>query len=405
MRRRNQSSAPDGKPDAAERLLGLRNAVRPERQPFGAMAQADNLVADATGSLERRDGYALALELPSVTDGYPHLSAAYAFVVADGRLLSVSPDLAVVDLGAAPEGRYQWAQHEDLAAYAGDEDCGLVRSGRVLSPLRIPHPPFFATATTGALPAGTYQVTAVLRHAATGVEGAAPPSASVTVGDKGGIHVAIDVPAGYEADAYITEADGTVERYAGSGASVHYLAESLGAPLAGAQVNAHPFPYGATALCFHEASLWVAIHDAASGTAFLLPSEPYWFQLFRPHEEGFAVPGTVLGMASTAEGLLVATDRAVWLRDKGDGLQLLADYGVVPGRPIAKDQDGTAVVWTKRGMCLFPPFRNLYQAEAGAWKLSVPPGAAASASIVNHNGLALAVALTDGGGEPFAQYS
>lgn len=405
MRRRNQSFSPEGKPDAAERLLGLRNAQRPERQPFGAMAVATNVVADNTGTLERRDGYSLALAATNITDAYAHQSGQYGLVVADGRLLSISQDLVASDLGAVAEQRYQWAQHEDRVAFAGYEDSGLVQGGRVLAPLRIPHASFAAAATSGSLPAGAYQVTAALRHAATGVEGPAAPSATVDVREHGGIHVAVDVPAGYEADVYVTEADGTVERYVGSGRAVYYRDEALGAPLTGAQAGAHPLPYGITALCFHEASLWAAIHDKPSNTAFLLQSEPWWPQLFRPAEEGFALPGEVLGMASTAEGLLAATDRAIWLRDRDGNLQLLADYGVVPGRPFAKDQDGNTAIWTKRGMCLFPPFRNLYQAEAGAWKLSVPPGHSASASLVNHKGLALAVALTDGGGTAFAQYS
>ena len=107
------------------------------------------------------------------------------------------------------------------------------------------------------------------------------------------------------------------------------------------------------------------------------------------------IPGKILGMASLPQGLLVCTDVAIYLCDE-QNMTLVANYGVVPGSPIARLPDGSVLIHTVRGECAAMPFVNLTER-----KCSFAPGSQCSTAIVNQGGEQRLVVLTDGLGKPF----
>jgi hypothetical protein len=390
---------------AIRQFLGLRNVVRPERQPFGALAEADNVWIDDTGTVERRFGYTQALALSNVTDAYGHKSFRYAIVVANGSMYRIDDALGQILLGSGYTNEtYQWAQVEDRIFFTGATEAGMILRGQTILPLRWPDTLSpNATETMGSLPPGQYQFVAVYRHAATGIEGPASPPFVIDTDDDCAFLIQSDPPTGYEADIYVTAADDTTFRLLGTGSSIIYNmpATKLGAALDAEQLNADPLPQGVTAIEVHESSLYAVVYDQPSNTSYVWPSVPYWYQLFNLDDEGQAVNGRVLGMLSTPQGLLIGSDVGIWLMTPDDNMVRLADYGVVPGRPFARNAEGRIAVWTTRGLATITPegFQNRFDG-----KLSVAPGSSCSVALVDFDGSKQSIVLTDSGGTAFNPY-
>lgn len=389
-----------------DRFLGLRNTSPPNRQPYGALAVADNVALDDSSTLETRPGFALSLSLAGVTDAYPHRSQRYALVVAGGSLLAISegPGQSVLQTGLT-DTTFAWAQSSDRVVFVGDHDAGIVRDGLEVLPLRFPD----ATApdvlfVSGDEPAGTYLFAQVWVDAATGMQGPASAVFPLLTVTDGSFVVYATPPAGYVADLYVSRRDDAVLRRVATldaGQSWGYRAPEDGERLEEAQTHGLPLPTGVSAAAVHESCLWVAVPNPAAGFSAVYASRPYFWSVFTADEEGLAVAGRVLALESTPQGLLIGTDKAVWLRTPDEGLIRLADYGVVPGRPIVRDQTGTVLLWTVRGLASMTGegYVNLW-----ADKLSVAPGSQASTAIVDLDGTRMGLVLTDTEGAPYSAY-
>jgi hypothetical protein len=399
----NRSVAPVGK------FLGLRNADRPERLPYGSLQQADNVFVDNTGTIERRPGYVKVIPMAAGADLFECDHLNYAAYSDSGTIGIIDSDRNKIQLGSGyTEEKYQWAQVEEFIAFAGEMECGMIVGGKEIRPLRIEQPlqPSVSTGV-GKLPPGEYQITAVYRDIVSGIESGAPYPATINTFSDSSLEISLPVPTGYEADVYVTACNDTVERYFATtlGESVVYNSDAttLGEPLEDAQIGTYPLPYGITAMAFHELSLFVSVWDQASNTSGVYRSEPGFYHLFRLDENAFGEPGKVLGMASTPEGLVIGTDRSIVVLGADENLTQLANFGVVGDRPMSRNQEGKAIIWTKRGQCVFPPFQNMFK-DGAAWKLTVPPGTQVANSFLNFHGLTQAVAITDGIGDAFNPY-
>jgi hypothetical protein len=160
------------------------------------------------------------------------------------------------------------------------------------------------------------------------------------------------------------------------------------------QSDSQPPPIDGEAVAFFEGSLWLAVHDGAGDQSAVLRSKPFWPQLFDPSQDGFLVPGVVRGMAESAGGLVVATDRDVWVY-ADEALRRIANYGVPPGVPIAVTPEGTAYTWTARGLLQWPAGDDLNLTDTF---VSLAPGSWCSVAMVEQDGGRRAVVLTDGEG-------
>lgn len=385
-------------------FLGIRNTLRPERQPKNALAEAENVILLDDGSIEGRFGYTQSLALANVTDGYEHKSLSYAIVVSNGSILAVDRSLGIKVLKTGlTDTVFSWSQVEDRVAYAGKYDAGIIINGSSWLPLRFPITSVpNVSIVAGSMYTGKYGFMAVLRHVETGLEGSASYPTYKELTTAGGFLVSLNVPTGYEADIYVTAANDSSFQYLATTTTTliyNTSALNLKQEVEDYQVNTYPMPDDIHALAFHETCLWVGSYDQNSNTSIISYSQPYFYHIYDLSKEGFAVIGKVIQMLSVNEGLLIATDTGIWLRDLQDSLIRITDYGVVPGKPIYKDQDGKVIIWTKRGLATFPPYKNTFDK-----KLSVAPGLNCATAIVDIKGSQYSFVMTDTGGTPYNTY-
>ncbi len=385
------------KPIAVKKLLGIRNMLRPEEQPWGACADAVNVLVDDNDRLEARWGYMKEMGPASgeATDLYGDRSQEALFAVIDGDLVTIYEDMtSTVVVPGLADTVLQWTDLGDRVVYAGATDAGVLVNREHWQPLRIPVPEFVLDTlvsppelSPGAA-GGQYQVTVTLTHVTSGVEGPAAPVQVVELtGDQPPVAI-VDPPAGYVANQYTSEANG----------SVLYC---NGVPLDHVQRDAESLPMGITALAAAPGgALYAAIHDTTNDLGFVFWTQPFAWTCWRLDTDYLAVPGKVVGLAALPAGVLVATEHAVWLWN-GEALQQLAPYGAVAGRPFAYDQEGGVWLWTTRGLCTLTPdgWRNLT-----GDRVRVPPGTWCTTQILERMGHASCVVVTDGEGDPVAAY-
>lgn len=396
---------------------GLRNQQNPKRLPFGSLKVATNVIFDATRALESRFGYERQLTLTDLTDGFSPDHYQYAYVVDNGTLYAVLPDLSLLTITSGlVDGVYQWAQQGDRTFYAGASECGMIQGVSKWLPLRLPYPtPSSITQVTGTLPEGQYQVTGVLRHIDSHIESPAHGSVSVTSNGSQAISIEYVIPASYEADVYVTEPNDTQERYyvtlASGGRTIfdNNGIRHLGNYLEAAQTLTDVLPTASiTALAMHNKCLYAALYDPATNLGTVIWSQPGWPQVYRliqetptdPPPDLVAFQGKVLGMATSPEGLLVGTDRAIWLLNAEGIQQRLRNYGVILGRPFARSNDGMIVINSQRGVMVYANGQLL----DGTTKFIPPKSSTGSISLVDYHGLRFSLTLTDGLGRAYNQY-
>jgi len=147
-----------------------------------------------------------------------------------------------------------------------------------------------------------------------------------------------------------------------------------------------------------QGRMYAAQYVAADNYTVVWFSEPLAFHLFNNDSNFFMVPGQVLMMAPHDKGLIVGTNNRVYAY-QGEGIDQLADYGVVPGQHWSADGDERTLFWTTRGLCAALPFTNLTERQ-----VSVAPGVSAGGTIMRHGGQKRYVVALQQGGAAFNPY-
>lgn len=125
--------------------------------------------------------------------------------------------------------------------------------------------------------------------------------------------------------------------------------------------------------------MYAAQYLASEAQTVIWFSEPMGFHLFSLDKDFFMVPGRVTMLAPHDAALIVGTDASVYAYDIAK-LDLLADYGVVPGQHWSED-DKKVFFWTDRGLCSGLPFMNHTEKH-----VSVAPGVRAGGAVLNTGG-------------------
>lgn len=392
------------RPVRLDKLSGLRNALRPERLPPGSLTQANNVDSDDSGTVERRDGYAQSMALTNCQAAYATVAGDRLFLVEDGALYSCDSDLSkskladgITDLTLA------WCEAPPMVFYAGTRDAGVILRGLEYRSLRLPSlgtPAVVAVA--GNLYPGQYQVTYILVDKTTLQETAAPPAAVIELVESQGLHVNAPILDGYETMIYLSEPNGDRLYYAGTGSGVFTDPTALidlAHPLHDEQYAMNNLPENVTALAWHEGRLFAATAMPEDAQSVVWFSQPFWPTMYNLAADYFLVDGAVCALASTQAGLLIGTEKALWLYTPDEALQRLTQFGVVPGYPISQDRDGLHYVWTVKGLYSFPPLTPITEGKA-----YVAPGRVCSTAVVERRGRKQVIALTDGGGDAFNPY-
>lgn len=399
---------PDNEPVLSiDRFTGVSNTQRGTRlskPPLDGtpvampLKSALNMDVDDSFSLETRQGYSLIPGMDNVTSAYATKDETRLYVVADGHLLSVSSlSPLVTDLlrSNLPEGEIFWCEAGNFVFYSGAAQ-GII-DGITHYEFGIPSAPApYMQSIEGTLPPGLYQAACVFVDSH-GREGGALPASQIELFETGGISMTIPEVDGLTTVIYVSsvngdqlyrldEAQGNTYNWFGNEPSTYSLDE--------AQKGAYPPPSNGSVITFRDSRLWVADYLQAHNTTYIFYSQPFWYHLFDLSQDYIAVPGKVLLMVQTPNGMVIGTDREIYAYSNEGGLLKLASYGVVSGHNFAMTEEETAVFWSQRGLCVGLPFKNLTDD-----KYSVPPGTRAGVSIIEQNGRKKAVVVTRSGGD------
>jgi hypothetical protein len=392
------------------KFTGLRNQQRPERLAPGSLTACDNVIVDDTSAIETRFGYLFHTSLAGITDAYTMPSERYGYILASGSLYCWDGQSLRTAATGLTDTKLQFAAVGNTLLYAGKNDAGWVVEGVNWEPLRMPMPPqptIYPTA--GDLEAGQYQITHVWRYLATGMETPAPTSKNVEVPVFGGLLIESNPPNGYAADVYATRRDGTAEMYLSTshgGIVGYYGPDNLTQrTLDDWQTNTYTLPDGEICgLALYSLCLHVAFYDGGGNRTQIVYSQRGSYQAYRLTKETYAVAGKVRQMQGVDEGVLIATDQAVWLwaEDGTDAgtLTNLSRYGCPGDRPMDRDSTGTVAIQTNRGLLTYPPMN-----DAARLKFIPPKAVACSVGIVQQDGLHLALVTADESGTPYTEYS
>ena len=389
------------KPVDTAQFLGLNNVTDPVRLGLEWLTRADNVDIDDTGMVSRRAGFTPHVEA-AVTGAYNTIDTERMYYVAGGSL--TTGDGVVLATGLASD-LMHWDEVNDLVFYNNGTDRGIIRADNTLLAWEwdVPATPAVA-AVTGSLDPGLYRVccTFVLPD---GRETGASDPAEIEIAQGQGLQISgIPQLDGARTRTYIAPANSTVfqRAYGGPLTAITWAgsADALGAELV--TELARPIPRGATAIQEWGGRLYAAQYIPEHDMTALWRSLPLGWHLFNLDSDFDAISGEVLMLARHDTALIIGTRDATYALTP-DGLVTLANYGVVPGCPLAVDHDAEGkpvYIWTVRGMCRYPEFANLTKNS-----VSVAPGVHAGAAVVHADGQTRFVVSLHQGGSAFNQRS
>lgn len=356
-------------------FAGISNTSPARSIKKNELADATDVIIEDSGAVRQRDGYTQALALANTTSYQTFDGVTY--VVSGGILYRMNADLTKTAIVASTATEFC-----DESRYLFTNDGVQVHNG-VPSSINIPTPQYEPQVTVipGTNPAGLYTILCTHSNSQ-GVEGGTSPPLSARLSAPGDLSVTIPALAGHTANVYVTDADGEVFYLQGTRFQLDPIL-----------VNANPFPTGADKIEYFNTRMYVSVPQGDYTTVFY--SEPNHYHLYGFNDAYFVVTGKVEAMKATQNGIVIATNSEVYFYD-GIDLVKIADYGVVPGRPIVRKPDKSLLIHTTRGVCSAMPFTELTQA-----KVSLPMGGQCSAALMYVDGAKLFVGLHDGSGTAF----
>lgn len=388
-------------------FLGIVNTLDPLQAPRGSLSSAKNVDIDSAssngGAIRRRPGYT---EVPSafttIYSAYSTEDEKHMYVIADGSLYSANDDLSFSELGTGfLAGDYYWEEVGPRIYLNGPTrgviDAGQLRSWGVQSAV-TPQ----VTVIPGSLPAGRYQVACVHRNQ-DGEEGGTHGSYVVEITDNQALNIQPPVIAGHDTVVYCSANNGETLYKAGVSTGSTVIVNdllNLVSPMPKEQLGAIPPPDDTTFAAYYEGRMYVSLYDNVQDRSYVHKSRPFWLGLFNPFLDFEVIPGEVLLLYRTPSGVLIGTDREIFVYNEDSGLTRLADYGVPRGYQATRSPTGIVYFWTKRGLCRLPEFANLTEE-----RFSVAPGTRCFAAFVQQEGYNKVIISTDNSGVANNPYS
>jgi hypothetical protein len=320
---------PKARPRRVGPFLGLNNRLEQTRMLVEAGAflkVARNVELTADGFLRSRDGFKQAAP-GQFRSAWSDARDAYA--VKDGDLVHLGPRLAQtvvvpgvgdarVSYERAPDGMVYWTNGERIGRLLG------ATAREIVTP--APNPVPVAIATTGALPAGRYQVC----FTAVGADGESPSTEpqQIVLPAGGGITFAGMTGS---TRVYATGPDGEVFNEAPP--SDFLTLDNFGAPCSTFMLQAMP---PGRAIAWHKGSLLVARGP------YLFLSEPYRPGVLNASRGFLSFPAEISVVQPLDDGLYVCADRTYWI--PGDPLDtvptVVLPFGALRGSSTVDGRDG-----------------------------------------------------------------
>ena len=332
---------------------GINNRLDPSALGPEWQLTAENTLCDSAGYLIRRPGYSALMT--DVIDAYGTKNDRLFVVSSSDALVEILEDGTAAQRAAGfSGGPFSWAELGYAVFALSDTASWCIYPDRVV-PWGIPALPApTIEITAGSLPAGTYLVATVLA-APDGRGGGSTGVATVVLDGSQGLIVHSDFVDGYVTRLYMSATDGADLYFAMTfaGESVEVTSQPKeGALLATSHV--YPPPLGGI-ISSHGNRMAVGIWEPQHDRSVI-----YWSLADAPHRFDIEVDyqiiaGKITMLIDVAGGLLMGTDRAIYVLAMGAPVQKLADFGVIPDAAHHIDY-GTVAFWTDHGLALYPPF-------------------------------------------------
>jgi hypothetical protein len=354
---------------------GISNTSPARSIPDNALADAVDVIIDDNGVIIQRDGYSQVLSIP-ITNSYQTIDGT-VYIVSNDILYRMNDDLTKKEICPCTA-----TEFSDFSRFLFTND-GWVVHENTLSNINIPCPLIEPdlVITGGNKPAGRYIVVYTYKNNE-GVESGTSPMATIILDQLGDILVSTQDIDGYTANVYMSDADGEVLYRRGT----RY-------PIKPILINADRFPANADKIEYHKEQLYIS--ERMGDYSLIWYSVKLHYHLFGRDDKYLIIPGHVEAMASINEGLLIATNAEIYIYD-GASLNKLANYGVIAGRSMVKQADGTVLIYTQRGVCLALPFTPLTES-----KVSLPMGSQCTTVLMYKHGVRSFIALHNYSGSAF----
>ena len=355
---------------------GIVNTQPARSIPNNALVDAIDVVIDDAGVIIQRDGYPALSESIAIAKSYQALDGAVYFT--SGGNLYRKDSLAINTFLCASTA----TTFADFDRFLFTNDGSLVHANTV-SNINIPTPVLEpeVIVTGGDKPAGHYIVVYTYINSE-GVEGGTSPPIKVTLDSVGDFVINTVAITGYTTQVYISDADGEVLYKRGTREQIKPVL-----------VNANSFPENVEHLEYWHECLYVTV--PFNDYTIVLYSEPNHYHLYGYNDRYFIVPGHIECMRAVDSGIVIGTSSEIYAYD-GTNLLKLANYGVIPGESMVKQQEGPLLIFTERGVCEALPFKELTQS-----KVSLPMGSQCATAIMYKNGVRTFIALHDDSGVAF----
>lgn len=405
---------------------GIINARRKKDFGYGALAVGRNVEVTDTKKLVRRNGYA-GVDTGIYAGLYGSLSQKQLLAVRSGELLLYDSALEASVLQTGVLGT-DFAWDEDPANniyYTSDGGSNGIVAGTNWLPLALAVPTIESAA---AIDTAAWRVTplnlgkkynaTVMQLFATylypdGRESAPSEIATVAIAPEVKLlQVAVPVQSGCTTRVYATA----------PGGSTYYLVAVTDKPVFTIPVymllqqltgTDYPyttvlssFPATASILGFYAGRLWAGVYDPITDLGAVYGSLPLQYHLFDMKSDVFQVAGPPNLFLTCKDGLVVGTDRAIYIykepsddKQHKSSLDVLAPYGVPPGNAGDVGMDGTAWFWTLRGVAKAMPYALVTE-----HRFYGDPGVVNYAKVFYERGYAKLVASTIAGNPVFNEW-
>src|SRR5574343_82281 len=371
------------------RFLGLHNQMRSRKGKKGeyseliSLTEAKNISIDDEGAISSRDGYVQSLQLNNVTAAYSMSHNRHGYVVSNGVLYRVNPDLSTVELGKVDAQPVQWLEVGTLVFMS----TGFIIDNDELNTWRVfpPNEPV-GSVISGYCPAGQYQLL-LTRIMPDGRESVSSNVIALNLSDDSGVE--LKGIAGCM--VYMTDTNGSVFYEVG------YQVNYIGAIDGGKSINQYLILNGALPenigqIAFYQGSLYRSTYDKETDLSAIFYSVYMLFHVFDYDTNVISdIAGEIRLLHGMDDGLLIGTDRAIYIYSD-NSLSKLAGYGVPIGKPLVVNRDGSVFFQSLRGVCTMP-FQNLTVDN-----FTMPLGGECVTGIINTEGFENFITITDGTG-------
>jgi hypothetical protein len=380
------------------KFLGLRNTVSEARQPMGALTHATNILIDNSGAIIRRKG-SIKVANGKISSSYGTLDNSAIYVVDDGSIYRFNGDEFVFICDGIGSGTVHWCEESSNLIFAQSALRFIAIENDTVTDLIVPPiTDISVVVKIGSLPAMLMGIMAQYVNIETGLRGELSSYQTIDIANSSSLIIEVPPLTGYFVAIYGFMQDSGAWSLIGETENILHLNNypATNELANDAYIDVSRIPKDVVAMTYHIGRICVVTLSSKT-TSLVQFSTPNFYHLFDVISEAFEIPDTITAVASSNGALVLTGIHSIWAFADGS-LKRLAPYGTPVGKPITQLPTGELLIWTYRGVCQYPEFKNLTENN-----FSVPAGFGCATSLYEHDGSKYLAIATDDAGMAFNQ--